>query len=417
MNLELFIAGRIQFSKAGKRPGTYLSRPATRIASAGIALGLATMIIAMAVITGFKQEIRSKLVGFGSHIQITAYNNNDTYETNPIRFAAGMEDMLSGIQGVRHVDKFCTKPVILKTDSSFQGMVLKGVVNDFDWTFFKKNLKAGALPLLGDSSASNDVLISARTASAMRLDTGDRILAYFIGDDIRVRKFTVAGIYETGLQQFDNLFIIGDMRHIQKLNGWDDDQYSGMEITVDDFGKIDDICYEAFKITANRFEEDGGTYLTRSIKQLQPQIFAWLDMLDLNVAVILVLMTIVAGFNIISGLLILILDKTNMIGILKAMGARDRRIRKIFIFQSAFIVGKGLFWGNIAGLSLCAIQYFFHVLPLDADVYFVDYVPVSVKLLHVLALNVLAGGSAMLALVAPSQIISRISPVKAMRFE
>lgn len=415
MGLESYIARRIHFDYS-KDENARVSKPAVRIAVAGVALGLAVMIVAMAVITGFKQEIRDKLVGFGSHIQITDFNNNDTYETDPIRFSVLLEDSIANIQGVRHLEKFCTKPAILKTDNDFYGVVLKGVDSNYDWTFFTNGLTEGKIPLIGNE-VSNEILISKRIASKLLLKTGDKVLAYFIKDDIRLRRFTVCGIYDTGLQQFDDMFIIGDARHVQKLNGWDSDQFSGMEILVDNYERLEDIAYDVFLMTSNRIQSDGSSYYTRSIRQLQPQIFAWLDLLDLNVVVILVLMLIVAGFNMISALLILILDKTNMIGILKALGSRDKSISRIFLIQASFLLGKGLMYGNLVGIGICVLQYFFHIVPLDAELYFVDYVPVRILPIHVVTLNILSMISAIAIMLVPSRIVSKMKPASAIRFE
>lgn len=415
MGLESFIARRIHFDYS-KDNNAMVSKPAVRIAVAGVALGLAVMIVAMAVITGFKQEIRDKLIGFGSHIQITEFNNNDTYETDPIRFPDSLEDSIAKIQGVHHIEKFCTKPAILKTDDDFYGVVLKGVDSSYDWTFFTNSLSEGNLPSISDE-VSNEVLISKRIASKLMLKTGDKVLAYFIKDDIRLRRFTVCGIYDTGLQQFDDMFIIGDARHVQKLNGWDSDQFSGMEILVENYDRLEDTAYDVFLMTSNRIQPDGSSYYTRSIRQLQPQIFAWLDLLDLNVVVILVLMLIVAGFNMISALLILILDKTNMIGILKALGSRDKSISRIFLIQASFLLGKGLLYGNLIGIGICVLQYFFHIVPLDAELYFVDYVPVRILPVHVIMLNILSITSAVAIMLVPSRIVSKMKPVSAIRFE
>ena len=415
MGLESFIARRIHFDKDVKS-GVNVSKPAVRIAVAGVSLGLAVMIVAMAVITGFKQEIRSKLIGFGSHIQITDFNNNDTYETEPVVFPQGLQDSIAAIPGVSHCEKFCKKPAILKTDNDLYGAILKGVDNDYDWSFFAGNLVDGSLPLF-DDALSNDILVSKTTASKLNLKTGDKVLAYFIKDDIRLRRFTICGIYETGLQQFDEYFIIGDLRHVQRLNAWDSSQYSGMEILVDDYDRLDDIAYDVFLMTANRLDDEGGSYYTRTIKQLQPQIFAWLDLLDLNVVVILVLMIIVAGFNMVSALLILILEKTNMIGLLKALGSRDTSVSRIFLIQASFLIGKGLLYGNLIGIGLCLIQYFSHIMPLDTELYFVDYVPVRILPSHLLLLNLLSAASALAVLLVPSRIVSKMSPAGVMRFE
>lgn len=414
MNHEFAIARRIHFRNEGK---SHLSKPAVRIATTGIALGLCVMIIAVAVVVGFKQEVRNKLIGFGAHIQVTALTNNSTYETPPIAFSQGMLDSIAAVEGVKHIERYATKPAILKTSDNFEGVVLKGVESDYDWTFFSDNLVEGTIPVIGDSAQSTDIIISRQTASKLGLKSGDAILAYFIQDNIKVRKLHITGIYSSGLGEFDRLFIIGDMRIVQSLNKWESDEASGLEILIDDWEKADETAQGIFAVTANRFDRNMQSYYTRTIAQIQPNIFAWLGLLDLNVIVILILMMTVAGFNMISGLLILILDKTNMIGTLKALGSRDWSIRRIFLYQSAFLIIKGLLWGNIIGLGLTIIQMAFHVIPLDSSIYFVEYVPVIINPLHVLALNIMAAAAAMLMILVPSHIIARISPSKAIRFD
>lgn len=410
---EFDIAKKIHF----KNNSRLSEKPAVVIATIGIALGLAVMILAIGVVIGFKQEVRSKVIGFGSHIQITSFSNNSTYQMEPICFSETLADSIKSVYGVTHTQFFATKPAILKTSSDFEGVVLKGWSANADLSFFKKNIVEGTLPNFKDSIILNDVLISAHTAHRLGLKVGDPILAYFIEQSVRVRKFNIVGVYSTGLEEFDKLFIIGDIRHCQALNGWNEDEYCGMELMVNNFDNIEDIAYNVFRVTCGKLDPHGTMYYVRGINEIYPQIFGWLDLLDTNVAVILILMLLVSGFNMISGLLILILDKTQFIGTLKALGANNWSIRRIFLTQSLFIIAKGLFWGNIIGIGLCLIQGYFHIFKLDASLYFVDYVPISIEWWHIVILNILSAVTAMLMLVLPSAVISHIVPAKAIKWE
>ncbi|MBP6230365.1 MAG: ABC transporter permease [Paludibacteraceae bacterium] len=414
MNVALFIARKLQFGNKDKKNAP---NPSIRIAIIGIALGLAVIIISVAIVTGFKQEIQGKVIGFGSHIQVTSLSNNTTYDTPPIIFPDSLIQSLKGVEGVKHVQRFSTKPAIIKTDNEFQGIVIKGIDNQFNWDFFAKNLVAGTTLQLADSTTSNDVIISEALATTLQLKVGDDFLCYFVKDNIRARKFKIKGIYNSHFSDFDKLFVLADMRHIQRLNGWEEEEITGVEILVTDYGKLDEITESVFRKTANRFEENGNTYYTRSIKQLQPQLFGWLDLLDMNVWVILVLMLTVAGFSMISGLLILILERTNMIGVVKALGGKNWFIRKIFLYQAFFLVGKGMLWGNIVGIGLALIQQQFSLIALDPITYYVSTVPINLNLLYILGLNILCLFFSLLVLLLPSHMIAKIEPSKAIRFE
>lgn len=417
MNLPLFLARKFHFEEDANNPERLVSRPSVNIATAGVAIGLAVMIIALAVTEGFKSEIRDKISGFGSHIQITDYNNNDTYETNPVRFAPELTEQIKSLDGVRSASYFCTKPGILKTDDDFKGVVLKGVDCSYDWEFFERSLTEGALPRISADSMSNEVLASAKTTREMRIAPGDKILVYFISENVRVRRFTVAGIYETGLQQFDDLFLLCDLKQLQRLGSWQADQFSGLEVKLEDFSQLQKVGDEIFMLAANRFDEDGSSYDVRDIRTQNRAFFAWLDLIDMNVIVIIALMTVVVSFNIISCLLILILGKTRAIGMLKALGARNSAIRKTMLCQACFIIIKGLLIGNLIGIGLCLLQHFLHVIPLDPEVYFVSYVPVRIAPLHLLLTNLFAAICQIAVLVLPSQAVARISPAETMRFE
>ena len=399
MNLEYFIARRIHFEKKGEKN---VSRPAVRIATIGIAVGVAVMLIAIAVVIGFKNEIRNKTIGFGSHIQITNFDNNNSYEMQPIRMNDTLLKELKAIPEVKHFQRFVTKPGIIKTDTDFQGMILKGVGPEFDWAFFKSNLVDGEVLNLKDSTALNEAIISKTLADLLGLKLGDAFYTYFLQDQIRARKFTIKGIYSTNFADYDKLFVITDIRIAQRLNGWDESNFSGLEILITDFKYLDKVNDQVYSLVANRFDAEGNGYFIQTIRQINPQIFSWLDLLDMNVWVILFLMLAVAGFNMISGLLILILEKTNMIGILKSYGARNWSIRKIFLYESIFLIGKGMLWGNIIGLLICFIQYQFKLIPLDPVSYYTSTVPITFNWLYIVLLNVGTLITSVLMLIGPS---------------
>lgn len=415
MNLELFIAKRIHFSKDGEK--RKVSPPAIRIAIAGIAIGLAVMILAVSIVIGFKQEVRAKVIGFGSHIQISNFDSNTTFETKPIAASDSLLTLVEAEPGVVQVERFATKPGVLKTDSAFMAVVLKGVGPDYNWTFFKKNMLEGDVLQLRDSATSNDVIISKYISDKMNLDLGDSFLTYFVQDNVRARKFRIAGIYQTNFTDYDKLFLIGDIRHVQRLNGWEPDQVSGLELLVKDYDKVDEVSDDLYFKLLQTKDQYGASYYARSIKQLNPQIFSWLDLLDMNVWVILILMSLVAAFTMISGLLIIILERTNMIGILKALGYSNTGIRKIFLNVSLFLVGKGLIWGNVVGIGLCLIQKYFHVVKLDPETYYIPAVPIELNFIYIILLNLATVLVSMLILIGPSYVVSKIHPARSIRFE
>ena len=414
MNLELFIARKIHFSKQGERQAT---PPAIRIAMIGIALGLAVMILSVAIVIGFKKEVRNKVIGFGSHIQITNFDNNSSYQTMPIAVSDSFLVALKERSGIRHVETFATKPGILKTETDFQGIVLKGVDRQYDWSFFQKNLKEGEVFQLDSAKRSSDVIISRYLSDLVGLKVGDFFLTYFVEEDVRARKFHITGIYETGFADYDKLFVIADIRQVKRLNGWSDDQVSGVELLVDDYGQVDSLAENLYFELMDKQDREGNTYYVRSIKELNPMIFSWLEVLDINVVVILVLMLAVAGFTMISGLLIIILERTNMIGILKALGENNRSIRKIFLYVSFFLIGKGMLWGNVIGISLCLLQSYTHLIKLDSSIYYLDAVPVDLNVVSLALLNIGTLLVSMLMMLGPSYLITRISPAKSIRFE
>ena len=382
----------------------------------GVALSLAVMIISVSVVTGFKYEITKKIVGFGSHIQILNFDSNESYETQPINKNQEFLTKLDSDPYIANLQVFATKAGIIKTRTEIQGVVLKGIGSDFDWTFFNNYIIKGSTFSVQDSVRTDNVLISKYIANILKLDVGDNFIMYFVQDPPRMRRFEVSGIYETSLEEFDRTFVLADIHHIQRLNDWNDNQISGFEITVNDFKNLEELTYRVMNIVGYGFEEDGSRLKVINIIEKYPQIFDWLNLQDMNVLIILILMLVVAGINMVSGLLILILDRTNMIGILKALGTVNLSIRKIFLYQAGYLIIKGLFWGNLIGIVICLIQKHFEILKLDQTSYYLAAVPINLNIFHLLALNISTCIIILLIIIIPSLVISRISPAKAIRF-
>jgi len=414
LNLELYIAKKITYKNKSDKQ---ISRPIISIATLGIALGLSVMILAIAIVTGFKAGITEKLTGFGSHIQISNYDNNNSFETYAIDKNLVPIERLSQIEGIKHIQTYATKPGIIKTKEEIQGVVLNGASLNHDWSFFKDKLVEGEIINMIPTKKSNQVLISEKLAKLLHLNVGEKLIMYFVQDPIRQRAFTISGIYNSGMDEFDKLFVICDMRHIQKLNNWEDNQVSGIEITIDDFKKLAETKELIRNNITGIFSDDGSTFKVRTIKQKYPQIFNWLEMLDVNVWIILGLMILVAGFNMVSGLLIIILEKTNMIGILKALGTDNWSVRKIFLYQSSMIIGKGMLLGNLIGIGICLIQYHFQLISLDPVNYYLDTVPINLNWFHLLLLNIGTLIATVSMLLVPSYWITRITPSKAIKFD
>lgn len=417
MNFPLFIARRIYSNQISDRQK--VSKPAIRIATIGVAIGLAVMIISVCVVLGFKHTIRDKVVGFGSHIQIANfYALQSSVPDQSIVIGDSMLNVLKGIKGVNHVQRFAIKQGILKTDDDFLGVAFKGVDESFDTTFIHNNMVEGSIPQFSSTKSSNKILISKTMADKLRTKCGDRIYAYFIANSgVRARKFTIAGVYQTNLSQYDKAICFCDLYTAVKLNNFRDEQVSGAELTVADFDKLDetaDIIVHKVNRTTDRY---GETYSSKTIREISPQIFSWLDLLDLNVWIILAIMTAVAVVTMISGLLIIILERTTMIGILKALGARNKTVRHTFLWFAAFIIGKGLLIGNALGIGLVVLQYFTGFARLDPSTYYVDTVPVEINWLFIVALNIATMLIAMFVLIAPSFLISHIHPARSMRYE
>lgn len=414
MSLSLFLARRIY---SGSDAGKQVSRPAVLIAMVGIALGLAVMIIAVAVIVGFKSEIRDKIVGFGSHIQIGNLDAARSYETRPIVVGDSMVAALSDYPEVKHVQRYSTKPGMIKTLNAFQGMVLKGIGPEYDRAFFLRHLLEGEFPQFSDSASSNQVVISKSLADKMKLKLGDKIDTYYIQDDVRARRLKIVGIYQTNFSEYDNLFLLTDLCLVNRLNKWEPDQVSGVELELRDYNQLEEITYQLATDTDECFDRFGAHYYVRNVEQLNPQIFAWLGILDVNIWVILILMIGVAGFTMVSGLLIIIIERTSMIGILKSLGANDLTIRKVFLWFSVFLIGKGMLWGNIIGFTFYFIQRWFGLFKLDPETYYMATVPVSFNILLFLLLNAGTLLASVLMLLGPSYLITRIHPATSIRYE
>lgn len=415
MNLPLFIAKHLYSATDSRQK---VSRPAMRIATAGVAIGLAVMLISVSVVFGFKHTIRDKVIGFGSHITVANFMSLHGRELAPICMDDSMMWVIRSLDGVKHVQRYAIKQGILKTDSDFLGVAFKGIANDYDTTFIHDNMVEGVIPAFSDTVSTNKILVSKIMADRLRLNAGDKVFAYFIDNgNVRVRRFTVSGIYRTDLTQFDDILCFTDLYTAVRLNGWEPDQAGGAELTVKDFNAIDVVEDEVVKKVNRTVDKYGETYSSETIQDANPQIFTWLGLLDLNVWIILVLMLCVAGFTMISGLLIIILERTSMIGVLKALGARNGVVRKTFLWFAVFIIGRGMLIGNVVGLGLMALQRFTGFIKLDAATYYVDTVPVEFSILAIILLNVVTLLVSVLVLIGPSYLASMIHPAKSMRYE
>lgn len=414
MSLSFFIAHRLYCEK---KEGRQISRPAVLIAKSGITVGLAVMLVAVCVIVGFKNEVRDKIVGFGGHIQINNLEQMQPYE--PV--AIGIDDILinslSAFPHIKHIQRYSVKSGMIKTEKSFQGMVLKGVGQDYDLSFFRSHLIAGEFPNFTDSISSNQVIISQVMAEKLELGLGDKLDTYYIEDEVRIRRLSVVGIYCTGFVEYDNYFLLTDLHTVNRLNHFQSDQASGIEILLDNYAALENDTWEIGSFLEKYIDHYGEKYTARNIEQLNPAIFAWLGVLDVDIWVILVLMMGVAGFTMISGLLILIIERTAMIGTLKSLGAGNGIIRRVFLWLAVFLIGRGMLWGNVIGIGFCLLQYYTGLFALDAETYYMDTVPVAFNIKYLILLNVGTLLVSVLMLLGPSYLIARIRPADAIRFE
>lgn len=415
MNFPLFIAKRIYSDQGDKRK---VSRPAIRIATVGVAIGLAVMIITVSVVLGFKHTIRDKVVGFGGHIQV--HNTFFINDADPYSICA--DDSLMKVfrqqPNVKHAERYAITNGLLKTDQDFLGIAFKGVGPEFDSTFISQHLIAGTIPHFSDSTSSNQLLMSKMIADKLQLNVGDKVFAYFVSDEsVRTRRYSISGIYQTNMTRFDESICFIDLYTANKLNGWTGNTCTGVEVTVNDLDQFK-ITEEAFVNHVNRsIDAQGNTLATQTIYEAYPQVFIWLELLDVNVWIILALMVCVAGFTMISGLLIIILERTQMIGILKALGERNSTIRHTFLWFSVFIIGQGMFWGNLLGIGIVLLQQYTGFVSLDPQIYYVSEAPMELNLPLILLLDIVTLLICVMVLIAPSYLISHIHPAKSMRYE
>ena len=417
MNAEFFIARRLFFDKSKQQQ---LSARIIRIALFSVALGLEVMIVSVAVITGFKSEIKNKVTGFGSHIQIVSYGAQNTFEIPPVSANQPFFDKLKQLETVTSIHAFATKPGIIKTEETTQGIIFKGVDSGFNWWFFKQNLIEGEIPEFSDSTRTNSFLISDNLSKKLRLKTGDKAVLYFVRENEfnpRLLQLQVAGVYRTNLEEFDNLFVIGDLKQVQRLNDWRPDQVGGFELMVADLNQIEEINQQVRDLVVSYSENESDLLRTETVTRQYQAIFDWLSVLDMNVWVILSLMTLVAGFNMISALLVLILERSTMIGILKAIGTTNTKIRKVFLYLAFLITVRGLFWGNITGIMIIVLQKTLGIVKLNPATYYVDVVPVNFSIAHLLMINIATISLIILMLIVPSFLVSKISPEKTIRFD
>ena len=414
MNLPFFIAKRIYSDQGDKRK---VSRPAIHIATIGVAIGLAVMIVTVSVVLGFKHTIRDKVIGFGSHILVQNMLTYLSSDSNPILINDSVLRSYEQIEGVKHVERYCLSQGILKTDDDFLGVMIKGVGPEYDLNFLSQHLLEGEIPVFSDTASTNKLLVSKMIADKLRLKAGDRIFAYFIDESVRTRRFTVTGIYQTNMTRFDESLCFTDLHTTQKLNDWEDEQCSGAEITVHDFDQLQSTADLFVEKVNRKMDKDFNTYSSQTIYEAYPQVFHWLELLDINVWIILALMVCVAGFTMISGLLIIILERTQMIGVLKALGARNKTIRHTFLWFASFIISQGLLLGNVIGFGIIALQWYTGLVKLDPQTYYVSEAPMEINIPLFVLLNIATLLICVFVLIAPSYLISHIHPAKSMRYE
>ena len=414
MNLPVFLAKRIY---KGSELSRQVSRPAVIISMIGIAIGLAVMIISVSVVRGFKQEVRNKLTGFASHVVVTDVNALTGYETTPIIYNDALKALVETQGEVSHMQRYSQKAGMMKTAETFQGIVFKGVASDYDIGFFQDNLTSGEFPQFTDSVSSNQIVISQVIADNLQLHVGDKIDTYFIDESVRARRFQVAGIYETHFSAFDNLYVFTDLYTVNRLNHWEADEATGLEINLKDYGLLEQATYELGALVNGITNRNGTRYCAVNVEQQNPAVFSWLEVLDVNIWVILVLMIGIAGFTMIAGLLIIIIERTQMIGILKSLGANNTAVRHLFLWLSVFLIGRGMLWGNIIGLAFYFVQRTTGIIHLDPTTYYMDRVPVELSFPIWVLLNAGTLVISVLMLIGPSFIIAKIHPASSIRFE
>lgn len=383
----------------------------------GVAVGLAVMILSVCIILGFKHEIRDKVIGFGGHIEVINEQSLYNAEAQPIVFDQKQLQRLSRQTGVAHVQRFGSKTGMFKTDDAFKGILLRGVAEDYDTTFLAAHLKAGRLPRFTASETTNEIAVSALQAKTLGLKVGDRVYTYFFSEQVKARRFLIVGIYETHLREFDNSLVFTDLATTQRLNSWEDDQVAGVELLLNDFDDLDSLTWQTAQLMDHTQDHNGATYTTHNIKEFYPGIFSWLSLLDTNVYVILILMILLSIFTMAAGLLIIILERTNFIAVMKSMGASNIQVRRIFLWFAAMLVGRGIVLGDLLGIGLAVLQQQFGIVHIDPATYYVDAVPIEFSWPIIILLNVATLIITVLILVLPSFLVSRIEPARVMRFE
>ena len=409
-----FVAKRL-FAQGGNSGRA--SRLATGIATAGVAIGLAVMLVSIAIVLGFQREVQNKVLGFGAHIKVLNYKSLGQQEYSPIVIDDSLTARLSTIPGVASVARFCIKPGMLKTDANFRGIAIQGIGQNYDQSFISSHLVKGEMPQFTDSVSSGRIVISQSTAREMQVDVGQTIYAYFFEQTVRARKFTIAGIYSTNLTDFDNHFAYTDIFTIHRLMGWDAKQYAGAEIRLQDFERLDETLLDVVNEVNHKQDAYGEYYSSMSIKMEHPQIFGWLKLLDMDIVVILILMISISVFTAVSGLLIIILERTNFIGIMKALGAPNRQVRRIFLGLASLIIIRGIVLGNVLAFALILLQKYTGLITLDPEVYYVEAVPVLVNWWWVAAIDVGTLIVSSLSMIVPSFVVSHITPARSIRFE
>ncbi|MBF8963087.1 ABC transporter permease [Pontibacter sp. FD36] len=404
MNVSKFISDKISEVQAGS-----FTTSVTKIAIISIAAGIAIMIVSFAILEGFRDEIRNKIFSFGAHLQISKYDTNNSFEGAPISTATGINST-EEIAGIQHIQGFARKTAIIKTEDEVLGVVMKGVGEDYDLSAMQANLDEGGVVSFSDTASSKDVMLSRKIANKLRLKVGNEAIFYFIQNPPRARKLKVAGVFNTGLEEFDEVFVIGDLQLIRELNNWPDTLVGGVEILLKDFEQIDLVADQVF-------DQMNYDLQLEKITDRHAQLFDWLQLLRKNVVIFLVLIIFVATFNMVSTVFIMIIERISMIGVLKAIGATDAQIRQIFYFRGLSLTLKGMLWGNVIGLGFCVIQYYFQVIPLDPENYYMDTVPISWNFAIIIALNVITLVMTMLAILIPAAMVARIKPVRAIKFD
>lgn len=410
MNLEYFIAKRLITAKENK---SSISAPIIKIAISAIAIGMIMMIVSVATGIGLQQKIREKISAFNGHIIIANYDNNQSEATLvPVSKNQKFYPEFRSVPEVNHIQAIASKAGIIRTADAFEGIVFKGVGADYKWDNIKEYLVSGRLPNLVEA-LNAEVLISQYLANRLKLKVGDGFNTFFMKEGQNklpnIRRFKVVGIFNSGFQEFDATYILGDIRHMQRINKWKADQVGAFEVFVNDFSKIETIGNEVYEHTASTLD-------SKTIVEKYGYIFEWLQLFDFNIVVILIVMILVATINMVVALLVLILERTQMIGILKAIGASNWSVRKMFLYNASYLIFRGLFWGNLIGISILLIQKYFGVIELNPENYYVNQAPVYINLFYILLLNLLTVGVCLLVLLIPSYIITKITPVRAIRF-